>query len=96
LHLRTWHTIGSLAREINPVVRGWMQYYGAFYRSALLAPPAAHQRLPDALAPQEIQAAGICEEGQGLLEARHRPVSPAVRPLGVGALFLVVRMTGAG
>ena len=25
LHLRTWHTMGSLAREINPVVRGWMQ-----------------------------------------------------------------------
>jgi hypothetical protein len=36
LHLRTWHTMGSLAREINPVVRGWMQYYGAFHRSALL------------------------------------------------------------
>jgi group II intron reverse transcriptase/maturase len=36
LHLRTWHTMGSLAREINPAVRGWMQYYGAFYRSALL------------------------------------------------------------
>jgi hypothetical protein len=36
LHRRTWHTMGSLAREINPVVRGWMQYYGAFYRSALL------------------------------------------------------------
>jgi RNA-directed DNA polymerase len=26
LHRRTWHTIGSLAREINPTVRGWMQY----------------------------------------------------------------------
>ena len=25
----------ELARQINPVVRGWMQYYGAFYRSAL-------------------------------------------------------------
>ena len=36
LHLRTRHTMGSLAREINPIVRGWMQYYGAFYRSALL------------------------------------------------------------
>jgi RNA-directed DNA polymerase len=36
LHQRTWHTIGSLAREINPVVRGWMQYFGAFYRSAML------------------------------------------------------------
>src|SRR5665811_478954 len=35
LHLRTGHSIGELAREINPIVRGWMQYYGAFYRSAL-------------------------------------------------------------
>ena len=28
-------TFVDLAREINPIVRGWMQYYGAFYRSAL-------------------------------------------------------------
>ncbi|WP_232292748.1 group II intron reverse transcriptase/maturase, partial [Saccharopolyspora erythraea] len=35
LHLRTGHTFAALARRINPVVRGWMQYYGAFYRSAL-------------------------------------------------------------
>jgi RNA-directed DNA polymerase len=35
LHRRTGLTMGQLAREINPVVRGWMQYYGAFYRSAL-------------------------------------------------------------
>ncbi|HEV2637933.1 MAG TPA: group II intron maturase-specific domain-containing protein [Actinocrinis sp.] len=40
--VRAWlldHRTGSsehdLARMINPVVRGWMQYYGAFYRSAL-------------------------------------------------------------
>ena len=40
--VRAWrldHRTGSseldLARVINPVVRGWMQYYGAFYRSAL-------------------------------------------------------------
>ena len=25
----------DLARWVNPIVRGWMQYYGAFYRSAL-------------------------------------------------------------
>jgi RNA-directed DNA polymerase len=36
LHRRNWHTMGSLAREINPVVRGWIQWDGAFYRSALL------------------------------------------------------------
>jgi len=35
LHLRTGHTLAELAVRINPIVRGWMQYYGAFYRSAL-------------------------------------------------------------
>ena len=98
LHLRTWHTMGSLAREINPVVRG-SPGLDAVLRGVLplraAAPPAAHQRLPDALAPQEIQAAGIQEESPGLLGTRHCPVPPAVRPLGLGALFLVDRMTGA-
>jgi group II intron reverse transcriptase/maturase len=35
LHLRTGRTLTDLARMINPIVRGWMQYYGAFYRTAL-------------------------------------------------------------
>lgn len=35
LHLRTGHTFVELARRINPIVRGWMQYYGAFYRAEL-------------------------------------------------------------
>jgi RNA-directed DNA polymerase len=35
LHRRIGHTFGDLARWINPIVRGWMQYYGAFTRSAL-------------------------------------------------------------
>ena len=35
LHLRTGHTFKDIARRINPIVAGWMQYYGAFYRSAL-------------------------------------------------------------
>ena len=35
LHRRTGSSFGALARWINPIVRGWMQYYGAFYRSAL-------------------------------------------------------------
>ena len=52
LHHWTGHTIAEVAARINPIVRGWMQYYGAFYRSALCPAPAAHQRLPDALAPQ--------------------------------------------
>jgi group II intron reverse transcriptase/maturase len=35
LHRRVSVTEADLARMINPVVRGWMAYYGAFYRSAL-------------------------------------------------------------
>jgi RNA-directed DNA polymerase len=35
LHRRTRHTLADLAEGINPVVRGWMQYYGAYYRTAL-------------------------------------------------------------
>jgi RNA-directed DNA polymerase len=35
LHRRTRHSFAELAKKINSIVRGWMQYYGAFYRSAL-------------------------------------------------------------
>ena len=37
LHRRTGYTLADLAKQINPIVRGWMQYYGAFYHSALSA-----------------------------------------------------------
>jgi RNA-directed DNA polymerase len=35
LHQRTGLAFAALARRINPIVRGWMQYYGTFYRSVL-------------------------------------------------------------
>ncbi len=35
LHLLTGHTLADLAQKINPIVRGWIRYYGAFYRTAL-------------------------------------------------------------
>jgi len=35
LHRRTDLGLTELARMINPIVRGWMRYYGAFYPSAL-------------------------------------------------------------
>jgi hypothetical protein len=28
LHRRTRHSLAELARQIKPIVRGWMQYYG--------------------------------------------------------------------
>jgi RNA-directed DNA polymerase len=38
LHRCTGQEFTDLAREINPIVRGWIQYYGAFYSSALYRP----------------------------------------------------------
>jgi hypothetical protein len=35
LHRRTGHTLGELAEWINPIVRGWIAYYGRFFRSEL-------------------------------------------------------------
>jgi RNA-directed DNA polymerase len=35
LHRRIYSTLDELARTINPIVTGWMQYYGRFYRSKL-------------------------------------------------------------
>ena len=38
LHLRSDKRIEDLARMFSPVIRGWLQYYGSFYRSALYPP----------------------------------------------------------
>jgi RNA-directed DNA polymerase len=35
LHLWITRSLDELADAINPIVRGWMHYYGRFYRSAL-------------------------------------------------------------
>lgn len=32
---RSDQDLSDLARRINPVVQGWINYYGRFYRSAL-------------------------------------------------------------
>ncbi len=35
LHLRSDKSIDDLSRMFNPIIRGWLQYYGRYYRSAL-------------------------------------------------------------
>lgn len=35
LHRRTRSTLEDIAKEINPVLQGWMNYYGSYYKSAL-------------------------------------------------------------
>jgi RNA-directed DNA polymerase len=38
LHLRSESSIEQLAAYVNPIVRGWVQYYGEFYKTALHPP----------------------------------------------------------
>ena len=35
IHLQISSNLADLARWMNPIVRGWMQYYGRFYRTEL-------------------------------------------------------------
>ena len=35
LQLRSGNTLEDIARGINPIIRGWVNYYGKFYKSAL-------------------------------------------------------------
>jgi RNA-directed DNA polymerase len=35
IHMHVTYTFGEFARWLNPIIRGWMQYYGAFYRTEL-------------------------------------------------------------
>jgi RNA-directed DNA polymerase len=44
IHRRTDLTLDDLARWLNPIVAGWINYYGRF-TGRRCSPPAARQRL---------------------------------------------------
>ncbi len=58
LHLRSDKAIEDLARMFNPIIRGWLQYYGRYYRSALYPVEASTGPLAGPLGLSEIQEAG--------------------------------------
>jgi hypothetical protein len=35
IHRHTTYSLDELARWLNPIVAGWINYYGAFYKTAL-------------------------------------------------------------
>ncbi|WP_340124165.1 group II intron maturase-specific domain-containing protein [Methylobacter svalbardensis] len=37
VRMRTELNIAQLARWLNPIISGWIAYYGCYYRSALYA-----------------------------------------------------------
>jgi RNA-directed DNA polymerase len=97
LHNHTGLDFAEVAGLINPIVRGCMQYYGAFYRSALYP---LLSRINDYLVRwisnryERLQA-----KRKAFRCLRDHPTIPThVRALGlgpIGACCLVIRMTRA-
>jgi len=54
IHLKSDVGIDDLSRMFNPVERGWINYYGRFYKSQLYS-VYLHRRSPDTLGPPKIQ-----------------------------------------
>ena len=72
----------DLARLVNPVVRGWMNYYGRFYRSKCVQVAAASQRGPRRMGATEVQAVSSSRARVDALAGTHRATGPqAVRPV---------------
>jgi RNA-directed DNA polymerase len=83
IHRRTDLTLDDLERWLNPIVAGWINYYGRFYRSAIY-PPAARQRLPAALGGSEIQAAANRKALPEVADRAARTTARTVHPLARG------------
>ena len=85
LHLRTRHDLDELAEWLNPIVAGWMNYYGRFYRSRLYP---LLQRINTYLmrwAGKKYKRLRVLQAVQGVVVRDHRSRPRAVRPLAVGA-----------
>ena len=98
LHHRTRLTFADLARWINPIVRGWMQYYGAFYRSALYPLLSRINAYLMRWIRKKYKRLRARKKAIAVLAGDHRTVSPASSRTGHGPLGrtrLVTRTTRA-
>ena len=55
LHERSDKTLDDLARMFNNHIRGWINYYGRYYKSALYPDPAAHRPHLGTMGASEVQ-----------------------------------------
>ena len=69
---------------INPVVRGWMQYYGAFYRSALYPLLTRINAYLMRWLRKKYKRLRGRKKGTGSLDQGRHHEAPVLRPLGLG------------
>ncbi|MGP4104070.1 group II intron maturase-specific domain-containing protein [Nonomuraea sp. KM90] len=94
IHRRGRSDLAELAGWINPIVTGWITYYGRFYRSQLY-PLLRHVNTYLALGPEEIQAAALPQTVQSLVDRDPRSRPRPVQALGLGEPVPLERMRRA-
>ncbi|MCM0673350.1 hypothetical protein NCC78_01210 [Micromonospora phytophila] len=88
-------TFTELAQRTNPVVRGWLQYYGAFYRSALFPLLRRINAYLVRRIRKKFKRLQKFQEGPRALATHHPPAPQALRSLDMDTDVLVTRMTRA-
>jgi hypothetical protein len=75
LHRRTNHNLTDLAQLINPIVRGWMQYYVDILPHRAESAPQANQCLSGAPAPKGVSTAAVLSQARACWQriARQQP-----------------------
>ena len=83
LHRRTPQSFSELARWVNPDCAGLDAVLRCVLPLGAVSAPDAHQRLPDALGPQEISPVPGTSRVPAGVAAGHYPVPAVLRPLGL-------------
>ena len=84
IHRHTSLTLDDLARWLNPIVAGWMRLLRPVLPVGALSPPAARQRLLEALGWEEVQAATDLQAVQTVVGQAPQPRARPIRPLAMG------------
>lgn len=87
LHLWSGRTLTDLAGEINPVVRGWINYYGRVRAVQVDRVALGHRQIPGALGETQVQTTANQQQRQeslGLLARRGNTRARPLRPLATG------------
>ena len=78
LHERSDKTLDDLARMFNASFRGWIDYYGRYYRSARSPDPTAHRPDIGAMGPSEVEILTAPSAAHTAVARPHRGRQPSL------------------
>jgi RNA-directed DNA polymerase len=88
VNLRTTSDLAELAEWMNPVIRGWMNYYGRFYRTEMFGLLRRINTYLVRWARRKFKRLRAFKHAKTLVERAHATRATTIRPLGVDARIL--------